>query len=366
MQALILAGGEGTRLRPLTSTVPKPVVPLVDRPFIAYMLDWLRGHGVDDVIMSCGFLASGVRNVLGDGSAYGVRLRYMEEPHPLGTGGALKFAESLLDERFLMLNGDVLTDLDVSAQLALHEQRGAQATLALTPVEDPSAYGLVRMREDGEVTGFVEKPAPDQIDTHNISAGVYVLERSVLELLEPEQPASIEREVFPRLVGEGIYAYVGEGYWLDIGTPERYLEGTFDILEGTVATGVTERMGDGFLCVEAGVENEGRVIPSALVERDCHIAPGARIGGRVVIESGVSIGENTTIERAVVLRGTAIGANCRLSGCIVAAGVRVGDNTHVEGLAVLGEGVTIGAGNVVTNGARVFPGVTIPDGGLLF
>ena len=366
MQALILAGGEGTRLRPLTSTVPKPVVPLVDRPFIAYMLDWLRGHGVDDVIMSCGFLASGVRNVLGDGSAYGVRLRYMEEPHPLGTGGALKFAESLLDERFLMLNGDVLTDLDVSAQLALHEQRGAQATLALTPVEDPSAYGLVRTRDDGEVTGFVEKPAPDQIDTHNISAGVYVLERSVLELLEPEQPASIEREVFPRLVGEGIYAYVGEGYWLDIGTPERYLEGTFDILEGTVATGVTERMGDGFLCVEAGVENEGRVIPSALVERDCHIAPGARIGGRVVIESGVSIGENTTIERAVVLRGTAIGANCRLSGCIVAAGVRVGDNTHVEGLAVLGEGVTIGAGNVVTNGARVFPGVTIPDGGLLF
>ncbi len=146
MQALILAGGEGTRLRPLTSTVPKPVVPLVDRPFIAFMLDWLRVHGVDDVIMSCGFLASGVRNVLGDGSAYGVRLRYVEEPQPLGTGGALKFAESLLDERFLMLNGDVLTDLDVSAQLALHEQRGARATLALTPVEDPSAYGLVRTR----------------------------------------------------------------------------------------------------------------------------------------------------------------------------------------------------------------------------
>jgi mannose-1-phosphate guanylyltransferase len=366
MQALILAGGEGTRLRPLTSTVPKPVVPLVDRPFIAFMLDWLRDHGVDDVIMSCGFLASGVRNVLGDGSAYGIRLRYVEEPRPLGTGGALKFAESLLDERFLMLNGDILTDLDVSAQIALHEQRGARATLALTPVEDPSAYGLVRTLEDGEVTGFVEKPAPDQIDTRNISAGIYVLERSVLELLEPEQPASIERDVFPRLVGEGLYAYVGERYWLDIGTPERYLEGTFDILEGTVATGVTERMGDTYLCVEAGTENEGRVIPSALVERDCRIAPGARIGGRVVLESGVSIGENTTIERAVVLRGSTIGANCTLAGCIVAAGVQIGDNTHVEGLAVLGEGVTIGAGNVVTNGARVFPGVTIPDGGLLF
>jgi mannose-1-phosphate guanylyltransferase len=366
MQALILAGGEGTRLRPLTSTVPKPVVPLVDRPFIAYMLDWLRGHGVDDVIMSCGFLAAGVRNVLGDGSAYGMRLRYVEEPQPLGTGGALKFAESLLDERFLMLNGDVLTDLDATAQLALHEQRGARATLALTPVEDPTAYGLVRTRADGEVTAFVEKPSPNQIDTHNISAGIYVLERSVLELLEPEQPASIERDVFPRLVGEGLFGYVGEGYWLDIGTPERYLEGTFDILEGTVKTALGDRMGNGYVCIEQDVENAGRVIPSALVERDCRIAPGARIGGRAVLEAGVTVGADTTIERAVVLRGSSIGANCTLSGCIVAGGVEIGDNTHVEGLAVLGEGVTIGAGNVVTNGARIFPGVTIPDGGLLF
>jgi len=366
VQALILAGGEGTRLRPLTSTVPKPVVPLVDRPFIAFMLEWLRGHGVDDVVISCGFMAAGVHNVLGDGSAYGMRLRYVEEPEPLGTGGAVKFAEDLLDERFLMLNGDVLTDLDVTAQLALHEQRGARATLALTPVDDPSAYGLVRTLEDGAVTGFVEKPAPDQIDTRNISAGIYVLERSVLDLLEPDQPASIERDVFPRLVGDGLYGCVGEGYWLDIGTPERYLEGTFDILEGTVSTAVTERMGDGYLCVERGTENEGRVIPSALVERDCRIAADARIGGRVVLESGVTVGAGTTIERAVVLRGSTIGAGCRLSGCIVAGGVEIGDNTHVEGLAVLGEGVTIGADNVVTNGARIFPGVTIPDRGLLF
>src|SRR5919106_929218 len=219
MQALILAGGEGTRLRPLTSTVPNPVVPLVDRPFITFMLDWLRSHGVDDVVMSCGHMASGVRSVLGDGESVGLRLRYLEEPRPLGTGGALKFAEDMLDEQFLMLNGDVLTDIDVTAQLALHEQRGARATLALTPVEDPSAYGLVRTRDDGEVTTFVEKPSPNQIDTRNISAGIYVLERSVLELLAPEQPASIEREVFPQLVGQGLYGHVSPGYWMDIGTP---------------------------------------------------------------------------------------------------------------------------------------------------
>jgi mannose-1-phosphate guanylyltransferase len=367
MQALILAGGEGTRLRPLTSTVPKPVVPLVDRPFIRFMLDWLRSHGVNDVVMSCGHLASGVRNVLGDGSAFGIRLRYVEEPRPLGTGGALKYAESLLDDRFLMLNGDVLTDMDLTAQMALHEQTGATATLALTPVEDPSAYGLVRTRAGGEVTEFVEKPAPDQIDTHNISAGAYVLERAVLELLEAEQPASIERDVFPRLVGEGLYGYVSDGYWLDIGTPERYLEGTFDILEGTVASGVQERMGDTYLCVEEGVENAGgRIIPSALVESGCRIGEGARIGGRVVLERGVTIGEQTTIERAVVMQGAEIGSHCTLSGCIVGGGVRVGDECHVDGMSVLGEGVTIGKGNVVSNGARVFPGVTLPDGALLF
>jgi mannose-1-phosphate guanylyltransferase len=366
VQALILAGGEGTRLRPLTSTVPKPVVPLVDRPFIAFMLDWLHRHGVDDIVMGCGHLAAGVRNVLGDGSAFGVRLRYVEEPRPLGTGGALKFAEPLLDERFLMLNGDVLSDIDVGAQIARHEASGATATLTLTPVENPSAYGLVRTEADGQVTAFVEKPSPDQVDTNHISAGVYVLEREVLDMLPPGEPASIERDVFPALVGQGLYAHVGDGYWRDIGTPAGYLEATYDILEGTVRTGVAERMGDAFMCVEDGVESGGRIIPAALVESGCRIGEGAKVGGRAVLEHGVTIGAHSTVERAVVMRGAEIGAHCTLRGCIVSGGVRIGDNTHVEGLAVLGEGVTIGADNVVTNGARVFPGVTLPDGGLLF
>jgi mannose-1-phosphate guanylyltransferase len=366
VQALILAGGEGTRLRPLTSTVPKPVVPLVDRPFVTFMIDWLRSHGVDDVVMSCGHLALGVRNVLGDGDAMGIRLRYVEEPRPLGTGGALKFAEQLLDERFLMLNGDVLTDIDLTAQIAQHEHTGATATLALTPVEDPSAYGLVRLDDTGAVTEFVEKPSPDQVDTNNISAGAYVLERSVLELLAPGEPASIERDVFPRLVGDGLYGCVASGYWLDIGTPERYLQGTFDILEGSVGTQVAERMGSSYVCVEQGVESAGRIVPSALVETGCRIAEGARIGGRAVLEHGVTVGENTTIESSVVMRGAEIGANCTLRSCIVGGGVRIGDHCVVEGMSVLGEGVTLGAGNVVSNGARLFPGVSLPDHALLF
>src|SRR4051794_28254380 len=157
MQAVILVGGEGTRLRPLTSTVPKPVVPLVDRPFIVFMLEWLRSHGVDDVVMSCGFMASGVRNVLGDGQAHGMRIRYVEEPRPMGTGGALKYAEPLLDERFLMLNGDTLTDIDLGAQIAQHEATGAVGTLGLVPVDDPSNYGLVRLDADHRVLEFIEK-----------------------------------------------------------------------------------------------------------------------------------------------------------------------------------------------------------------
>jgi mannose-1-phosphate guanylyltransferase len=366
MQALILAGGEGTRLRPLTSTVPKPVVPLVDRPFIAFMLDWLRGHGVDDVVMSCGHLADGVRSVLGAGESVGLRLRYMEEPRPLGTGGALKFAEDLLDERFLMLNGDVLTDIDLSSQLAGHAASGARATLALYPVEDPSAYGLVRLAGDGSVTEFVEKPAPDQIDTNNISAGVYVLERSVLDLLVKGEPASIERDVFPSLVGDGLYGHVSHGYWKDIGTPDRYLEATFDILEGSVVTSVGARMGSGYVCVEEGVSSAGRIVPAALVERDCRIAPGARIGGRAVLEHGVVVGEGTTIESAVVMAGASIGAHCTLRSCIVAGGVRIGDHCVVDGMSVIGQGVTLGADNVVSNGARVFPGVTLPAGALKF
>jgi mannose-1-phosphate guanylyltransferase len=366
MQAVILVGGEGTRLRPLTSTVPKPVVPLVDRPFIAYMLEWLRGHGVDDVVMSCGFLASGVRNVLGDGSAYGVRLRYVEEPRPLGTGGAVKYAEELLDERFLMLNGDVLTDLDLSAQIAQHEDKGARCTLALIGVEDPSAYGLVRLEPDGAVREFLEKPSPDQIDTNLISAGAYVLEREILSLIPPGVPCSIEREVFPRLVGDGLYGYAGAGYWLDIGTPQRYLQATFDILERNVRTAAGERLGASFTAVADGVRSEGRVVPPALVEPGCRIGEGARIGALAVLAADVAVGARTEVEQAVVLRGAEIGADCRLSYCIVGSGVRIGDRTRVEGGAVLGEGVTIGADNVIGAGARIFPGVNLPDGAISF
>jgi mannose-1-phosphate guanylyltransferase len=366
IQAVILVGGQGTRLRPLTSNVPKPVVRLVDRPFIAFMLEWLRGHGVDDVIVSCGFLADGVRAVLGDGSQLGIRLRFVEEPDPRGTAGALKLAEPMLDERFLMLNGDVLTDIDLTAQLAQHEATGATGTLALVPVEDPTAYGLVVLEEDRSVRAFVEKPSSDRVESNLISAGAYVLERSVLDLIEPDRNVSIEREVWPRLVGNGLYGYTAEGYWLDIGTPARYLQGTFDILEGNVRTAVLERLGSHWLAVDDDAEVHGRVIPPGVLERGVHVGQGAHVGSLVVLAQGVSVGAGSSVERSVVLEDTQIGEGCELRDCILGAGCHVGAGTRITGGAVLGDGVRVGAHNVITRGARIFPGVELPDGAIEF
>jgi mannose-1-phosphate guanylyltransferase len=367
LQALILAGGEGTRLRPLTSTIPKPVVPLVGRPFISYMLEWLRGHGVRDVILGCGFMADRVRDVLGDGSGLGISLRYLEEPRPLGTGGALKFAEDLLDERFLMLNGDTLTDLDLTAQLEAHERTGARATLGLVPVADPSAYGLVRMDPDGAVTEFVEKPSPDQVDTTLINAGAYVLERSVLDGMPPAGTnVSIERDVFPTLVGRGLYGYEASGYWLDIGTPDRYLQGTYDILEGKVSTEVGRRLQEARLMLVDGATVEGRVVAPALLAPGCTVAARALVGDRSTLGEGVTIGEGARVESSVLLAGVSVGAATTIRGSIIGPDVQIGDHCQIEGGVVLGARVRIGSGNTLAAGARIFPGVELPDGAIRF
>jgi mannose-1-phosphate guanylyltransferase len=367
VQALILAGGEGTRLRPLTSTIPKPVVPLVGRPFISFMLQWLRGHGVDDVILGCGFMADGVRAVLGDGSGLGIRLRYLEEPRPLGTGGALKFAEDLLDERFFMLNGDVLTGIDLTGQLRQHEQTGARATLALFAVDDPSAYGLVRLQADNSVREFIEKPGPDQTDSNLINAGAYILQRDVLAGMPPAGTnVSIEREVFPTLVGNGLYGYEATGYWMDIGTPDRYLQATYDILEGKVNTEVGQELGSHGLALVDGAAVEGRVLAPVLLAADCSVGPRALVGDRSVLGEGVRVGEGARVEASVLLEGVTVGPATTITSSIIGRGVTIGEHCHIEGGVVLGEGVKIGSGNTLKAGARIFPGVELPDGAIRF
>ncbi len=366
MQALILVGGEGTRLRPLTSTQPKPVVPLVGQPFLAYMLEWLRGHGVDDVILSCGFMPDGVRSVLGDGAALGIRLRYIEEPTPLGTGGALRYAGDVLDERFLMLNGDVLTDIDVSAQLEQHERTGARATLALIGVEDPSAYGLVRRHEDGSVSGFVEKPRPEEIDTNLVNAGVYVLQHDVLDAMAPPgTKISIERELFPTLVGDGLYGYEASGYWMDIGTPERYLQATREILDGHVKTLVGDRIAaSGGRMIGSGSTVHGEVIAPALVGDGCEIAAGARVGPHSVLGSDVRLAEGAEVTASVLMDGVSVGRGTTIRDSVLGRDVEIGPDCVIEHQVMLGDGVRLAAGNVLGGGARIFPGVELPAGAI--
>jgi len=363
VQALILAGGEGTRLRPLTSTIPKPVVPLAGRPFIAYMLDWLHGHGVEEAIIACGFMADDVRAVLGDGAQFGLRLKYVEEPRPLGTGGALKFAEGLLEERFLMLNGDVLTDLDLSAQLRQHRETSARATLALVEVLDPSAYGLVLLADDGSVTAFLEKPGQENLapagtntgasDPNLINAGVYVLERDVLDELAPAGTASsIEHDVFPKLVAQGLFGYAATGYWLDIGTPERYLQGTFDLLDGTAR-------GSGATSNEAYGEH---TVAPALIEPGATIGEGASVGPYAVLGAEATVAERVRIERAVVLEGTSVGAGSLIADAIICPRAHIGDGCRIEGDVVVGEGAVVESGSVLPPGARIFPVAVVRSG----
>lgn len=367
MQALILAGGEGTRLRPLTSTIPKPVVPLVDRPFISYMLEWLGRHGVDDVILSCGFMAGALRSVLGDGAWHGIRLRYQEEPEPLGTGGAVKFAQGLLDSRFFVLNGDVLTDIDLTAQLRQHESTGARVTLALVAVEDPSSYGLVRRNPDCSVKEFVEKPGPEQLETELINAGAYVLEREALEAIGPAGAnISIERELFPALVDRGLFGYAADGYWLDIGTPERYLQGTFDILEGNVSTETGRALSESGRAVIDHARVQGRVVAPAVVGSGCVVEGGAIVGGRAVLGRHVTIGGDAHVASSVLLDGVSVGKRTTVRSSIIGPGASIGDQCHVEGGVVLGEGVKLGSGNVLAAGARIFPGVQLPEGAIKF
>jgi len=317
VQALILAGGEGTRLRPLTYTVPKPVLPLAGRPHVAYVIDWLVRHGVDDVVVSCGHLAEGMRVAVAELEP-GVEIRYAEEPDPRGTAGAIRFAEDLLGDRFLVLNGDVLCDLDLTRLIEQHERTGAQATIALYPVDDPSGYGLVHREEDGEITEFLEKPSPDRIDTDEINAGAYLLERSVLDRIPPERAVSIEREVFPDLIGDGLYGIRLEGYWIDIGTPERFLEANWDILEGRVETVISDRVED-----------------SMMVGEGCEISADAELRAPCVLGGNSTVGAGAVIERSVLLDGCVVEENATVTNSILSAAVTV--EGEVSG-AVVGEG----------------------------
>ncbi|HEX4720132.1 MAG TPA: NDP-sugar synthase [Thermoleophilaceae bacterium] len=341
MQALVLAGGEGTRLRPLTLTTPKPVLPLAGRPFLAFMLDWLHSHGVDEALLSLGYLSDAVHEVLGDIQS-GMRLRYMHEDEPLGTAGPVRLAadEGILADRFFVLNGDVLTDMDLTAELAQHEHTGAAGTLALIEVENVASYGVVPTNEAGEVLEFREKQ-PGPAPTNRINAGAYVLERSVVDLIPAGRAVSFEREVFPQMVGNGLYGWPADGYWIDIGTPERYLESTWDLLAGRVESTLAERDQTGSLVYEGSVTSGAHVGPQSVVGRHC------------------SIGPDTAVERSVLHDRVVVGSDAIIRESIIGAGARIGDRVAMQD-AVIGAGAVLENDATLEPGAKVDPGAAAP------
>jgi mannose-1-phosphate guanylyltransferase len=348
MQAVILVGGKGTRLRPLTADRPKPLVPVVDRPFLGHALEWVARHGLTDIVLCCGFRSDAVVEAIGDGSAFGVHVTWVFEPEPRGTAGALKMAEEHLQDRFVLINGDVLTDMDLTAQLRAHEATGARATLALVPVEDPSAYGLVRLEDDGRVRGFLEKPKPEEIDTDLISAGAYVLERDVLDLIPAGREVSIEREVWPRLVGAGLFGFVHRGaYWMDIGTPQRYVQGVADVLSGAVRTATLERLAGGSVVPGAHVDATALVARDAVVDTGAQVGPGARIGAGTVVAPGAVVEPGAQLDRVVLLPGARIGAGSVLRDCVIGADAVVGAGTRIADHVIVADAATLEPGTVL-------------------
>ena len=325
MQAIVLVGGEGTRLRPLTSDVPKPAVTLVDRPFLAYAIEWLAAHGVSEIVLACGFLPDVLREVLGDEERHsGVRITYVTEPEPLGTAGAIRFAAEAigdrLEDRFFALNGDVLADLDLSALMRAHREREAQATIGLHPVEDTSAYGLVSCDGDGWVLEFTEKTG--ETAPGEINAGAYVLERSVLDLVPGGQACSIEREVFPQLVGDGLCGLLLDGYWMDIGTPERYLQASWDILEGSVETEVEATAPGRLFAAGAEIDAEARVGERGVVSAGCRVAAGAELEEAVLLD-GCTVEPGARVERSILAPGATVAAGAKLVDAVVGRDERV-------------------------------------------
>jgi NDP-sugar pyrophosphorylase family protein len=328
----------GTRLRPLTLARPKPVVPLLNVPFLCYQLGLLGAHGLRDVILSVSHLPEVIRDVMRAERVGDLRLRDAVEVEPLGTAGGVRNAADLVDGRVVVLNGDVLTDLDLGAMLRAHEAWGAAATIYLTPVENPTAYGLVELAADGRIRRFLEKPSWDEVTTNTVNAGVYILERRLLDLIPRGQPCSIEREFFPLLLerGEPFYGFVSTGYWLDIGTPAKYLQAQQDLLSGLVKASVAPA-GPDRVHPTAVVAPSARLREPVVIGPGCRIADDAVVGPGVVLGRGCRIGGDAHLEGSVLWEDVTVGASARLSGCLVGRGAAIGAHAWVASGTVLGD-----------------------------
>ncbi|MEP6924140.1 MAG: NDP-sugar synthase [Pyrinomonadaceae bacterium] len=337
MQALILAGGKGTRLRPLTVYTPKPIVPFGNRPFLLTQIETLKQAEIIDVTLSLNYQPDKIEQVLDDGSEFGVKLRYLTEPHPMGTAGAYKFAADFLKTTTVVFNGDILTDINLNSVIEFHKKREAMATIVLTPVENPATYGLVTTAADGRVEQFLEKPKPDDLKDQpikTVNAGIYIIEPKILDFIPENINYSFEYDLFPALLEkvERFFAFIAkDSYWLDIGTPERYWQAHMDLLDGKIKNFPPDGSGE-----RGDIAHTADVDKKSLISSDCVIKPGAKIINSV-LGAGVYVEEKAVVKNSVIWSHTRINANAVVTDAVIGRGCHIGRFAHVGANSVLGD-----------------------------
>lgn len=363
MKAVLMAGGEGTRLRPLTSSQPKPMLPIANRPMLEHIITLLKRHGIDEIIVTVAFLANTIRTYFGDGSEFGVSISYATEESPLGTAGSVKNAEAELDETFLVISGDVLTDVDLTALVDFHKKNNSMATLALRAVENPLEFGIVITDERHRIERFLEKPTWGQVFSDTINTGIYVLEPEVLKFIQPGVAMDFSSEVFPALLDAGVamYGYVTDGYWEDVGTLEAYLSAHADVLDGKVEVEISAFPLREQVWIGEGAEIDPTAFLEApvIVGQNSWVGPGARVGPYTVLGSNVHLGAGSEVNHCVVHDNCYIGPSANVRGSVIGRSCEIGQGAHLESGVVLGDHIRVGAQAVVTSGVRIYPHKTV-------
>ncbi|HSK14907.1 MAG TPA: sugar phosphate nucleotidyltransferase [Gaiellaceae bacterium] len=369
MKAVVMAGGEGTRLRPLTSNQPKPMVPIVGKPCMEHIVELLRKHGFDDVVVTLAFMPQSIRGYFGDGEAHGVAVSYSIEESPAGTAGSVKLAEEALDEPFLVISGDALCDIDLTDLVRFHREKEALVTIGLKSVPNPLEFGIVVTDEDGRIERFLEKPSWGQVFTDTINTGIYVLEPEVLRHVPEDRPYDFSKELFPLLLemGRPLYGYVADGYWQDIGNLDQYRQANFDALDGKVRLDIPGIRLRGNVWVGEGVDLDSleAVEGPAFVGNYCRLAPRATVGAYSVLMNSVTLGDHARTARSVIDASTAVGRSALVEGAIVGRACDLRPHARLHEGAAVGDNCTIGEESVVMPGVRIYPFKEVESGAVV-
>ena len=372
IRTIMMAGGKGTRLRPLTLVRPKPMIPLVNKPIIEYTVNKLKKSGFNDIIMTLNYMSTNIKNYFKDGSEFGIDIRYSVEKWPLGTGGSVKKAEKYIDDTFMVVSGDVLTDVNFEDVVKYHKEKGAIATMVLTEVEDPTHFGIAVMDKNHKITEYLEKPSPEEAFSNVANTGIYIFEPEIFDFFDgKDKEVDFSKDIFPEVIRQdaGIYGYVFNGYWNDIGRPETYLAATYDILDQKMEqnfykTKMAEsigKIGNIWVGENVFIDEKARIEGPVVIGNNCTIEEGCKISRGSVIGDNVSIGKEVNIDGAVLFPNSIIEDNSFLTGCIIDTKCLIDKNTVVENGVVTGSLVEIGKNSIVrssrsiTNNMKIVP-----------